>query len=63
MPEKFAVWSWDARNLVWMEVASGSREAMIDALARKRSAAARLLPDARFTMTPRTSPPGEAPDA
>ena len=60
-PRTWAVWSWDERNLVWMAVAEGSEKDMTAALARKKSAAVRLLPSARFLMTPKNQPPGEAP--
>lgn len=54
---KWAVWSWDDRNSTWVAVAEGTEKAMYEVLDRKRSAAARLMPSARFTMTPKSSPP------
>jgi hypothetical protein len=62
-PRKWAVWSWDERNRTWMAVAEGSEKNMTEVLARKQSAAARLLPSARFAMTPKSQPPQEAPES
>jgi hypothetical protein len=59
---QWIVWSWDERSKVWMEVAQGSEADMQIALDRKQSAAARLMPSARFTMTPKSEPPQEPPD-
>jgi hypothetical protein len=61
-PEKWVVWDWDARSKLWLAVDSGSEKDMTAALERKRSAAARLMPSARFTMTPAMQPPQEAPE-
>lgn len=58
---KWTVWSWATAQQTWMGVAEGTEAEMKDVLARKRSAAARLLPSARFTATPRNEPPTEAP--
>lgn len=63
MPSRFIVWSWDERSRVWMEVAQGSERDMTAILGRKQAAAARLMPSARFTMTLKSEPPWEAPDA
>ena len=60
---KFAVWSWDDRNRVWMQVSEGSERDMKAALLAKRRAAERVLPSARFTITPKSEPPWEAPHA
>lgn len=59
---KYSVWSWVVQHQTWMEVAEGTKREMDDALDRKRKAAAKYLPDARFTMTPQGEPPTEAPD-
>lgn len=57
-----ACWSWAARGNTWMEVDRGSHYNMKVALARRRAAASRLLPDARFIITPLNEPPTEPPD-
>ena len=58
---KYRIWSWDKPHSTWLEVAQGTRREMTDALDRKRRAAARLLPDARFTMTSMSEVPTEPP--
>lgn len=60
--QRWIVWSWDERNKTWMEVAQGSEADMQLALDRQQSAAARLMPSARFTMTPKSEPPRLPPD-
>lgn len=57
----WSVWSWDGQHKTWMEVAEGPKRDMTAALDRHRSAAARLMPSARFTMTRQDQPPTEAP--
>lgn len=54
---RWMVWSWAEAQQTWMGVAEGTEAEMKDVLARKRGAAARLLPSARFTATPKTEPP------
>jgi hypothetical protein len=56
------VWSWDKNNHLWMEVAQGSKREMTEVLETKRRAAARILPDARFTMTTMGAVPEGPPD-
>ena len=58
----WAVWSWDDRNKVWLAVAEGTQRDMRKALDRKQSAAGRLMPSARFTVTPLSQPPAEPPE-
>lgn len=58
----WAVWSWDERNGLWMEVSQGTEKTMQAVLDRQRAAAAKHLPSARFTMTPESQPPREAPE-
>jgi hypothetical protein len=58
----WSVWSWDDQHKTWLEVAEGSRRDMTKALERKRSAATRLMPSARFTMTRQDQPPQDSPD-
>ncbi len=45
-----------------MQVDEGSEAAMKTSLARKQAAAARHMPSARFTVTPKNEPPQEPPD-
>lgn len=59
---QWAVWSWDAKNRMWLAVAEGTKREMTAALERKRSAAARLMPSARFTMTAMGRPPVDDPE-
>jgi hypothetical protein len=59
---KWSTWSWDAQHGLWMQVAEGTEAEMSDIVDRKRKAAARVLPSARFTMTPKSNPPMFAPD-
>jgi hypothetical protein len=58
----WSVWSWDDQHKTWLEVAEGAKKDMTAALDRKRSAAARLMPSARFTLTPQDQPPQAPPD-
>lgn len=55
---EWGVWSWDARNRSWLEVDTGTKREMKQSLDRKRAAAARHLPEARFTLCR----PGQVPD-
>lgn len=58
-----SIWSWDTRDGIWMAVTEGTQSAMTGTLGRKRQAAAKHLPSARFTMTRTNEPPEGAPDA
>ena len=62
MPGLWIVWSWDERHELWMEVAQGGKRDMSATLKRKRSAAARLLPSARFAMTAAGDAPSGPPE-
>jgi len=62
MSDQWHVWSWDDRHSMWMEVSEGTKAEMTNALARKQQAAAKHLPDARFTITRPGEVPTEAPD-
>lgn len=53
----WTVWSFDARSSQWMEVARGTKREMAAAYTRKKDAAAKHLPSARFALCA----PGEAP--
>jgi hypothetical protein len=46
----WTVWSWHAQSGQWMEVARGTEAQMTGVLGRKRQAAAKHLPSARFTL-------------
>jgi hypothetical protein len=57
-----SIWSWDARDGIWMAVAEGTQAGMTGTLGRRRQAAAKHLPSARFTMTRTNEPPTEPPE-
>jgi hypothetical protein len=53
----WTVWSWDARNRMWMEIARGPEGLAADIFSRQQRAAAKHLPSARFALCE----PGEEP--
>ena len=58
----WSVWSWDGMHGIWMEVAEGTQTQMAATLVLKQRAAAKHLPNARFTLTRKNQPPTEAPN-
>lgn len=56
------VWSWNERHSMWICVFEGTKSEAAGILVRKRQAAAKLMPSARFTMTAPGSVPTERPD-
>jgi hypothetical protein len=63
MAATWSVWSWDEHSRCWLEVVEGIPKGdAANVLARKRQAAAKHLPSARFTMTETGKPPSEPPD-
>jgi hypothetical protein len=63
MSDTHRIWSWSPTHRMWMEVDQGSERDMKDRLERRRDAAARLMPSARFVMTSmKTSPTGPPDD-
>ena len=57
-----SVWDWDARDGIWVAVAEGTKDGMTGVLGRRRQAAAKHLPSARFTMTRTNEPPAGPPE-
>lgn len=62
MSASWSIWSWDAKNLQWLEVGSGTEKEMQTALDRKRAAAERLLPEAQFAISRTNDPPNFIPE-
>jgi len=56
-PQRWAVWSFDARTKTWLEVDSGPERAMRASLETRQKAAAKHLPDARFQLSLKSTPP------
>lgn len=61
--ETWGLWSWAEKQKVWMEVGRGTEKDMTAALERRRAAAAKHLPSARFAATPLSQPPDWVPDS
>jgi hypothetical protein len=57
-----SIWSWEARDSIWKAVAEGTKDGMTGILGRRRQAAAKHLPSARFTMTRTNEPPTVPPE-
>jgi hypothetical protein len=60
--DSWTVWSWNETRRSWYETGSGTGQEARQILESKRTAAARIMPDARFTMTPKGVIPQEPPD-
>lgn len=58
----WTVWSWSAENSMWMEVTRGTKDEMTGTFGRKRQAAAKHLPSARFALCGPGETPHHVPD-
>jgi hypothetical protein len=60
--DPWTVWSWNETHHSWYETGSGTGQEARQILESKRTAATRIMPGARFTMTPKGVIPQEPPD-